>query len=102
MFIWLDITGVQKLGWSYPAPQHKFPSVGGGWKKFIETHNKKTGPVSNREHVAFIMMWLDHFIFGGSTIGPSSTIQCMAKDVVYDGPIPLGKYLLGATYNMLH
>jgi hypothetical protein len=39
------------------------------WGQYISLHNKQTGSVSPREHVAFLNLWLDHFLFKWSFPG---------------------------------
>lgn len=63
---------------------------------------KSSGPVSDREHTAFLNMWLERFFFCGSTLGPTTNMQCLAETLASGRPIPLGRYLLGATYNLMH
>ena len=48
------------------------------------------------------MMWLDRFLFCGSTLGPTSNMQELAESLVQGKRVPLGQYLLGATFHMLH
>lgn len=47
-------------------------------------------------------MWLEKFIFCGSTLGPTSNHQGLAQCLAEGGDIPLGKYLLGAAYSLPH
>jgi hypothetical protein len=42
----------------------------GGWCGYIVEH-KKEGTVGQREHVAFLNMWLEKFVFYGKTFGPT-------------------------------
>ena len=72
-----------------------------GWTGYITDHMKNNS-VQPREHVAFLNMWLDKFIFCGKTVGPTSNYQGMAE-LLNDGTkFPLGKHLLGAVYDLLH
>ena len=64
--------------------------------------NMKTGPISEREHTAFLMMWLEKFIFCGKSASPTSTTQSLAEALVRGAAVPLGKHLLGSVYYMLH
>jgi hypothetical protein len=73
----------------------------GGWKGYIAKH-AKTGTIDNREHIAFLNMWLEKFIFCGSTCGPPTNMQLMAERPISGQIIPLGKHLLGAVYLLLH
>ena len=64
-------------------PHHKLSTKGvGGWKNFISAHSHSSGSVSDREHTAFLMMWLDRFFFCGSTLGPTSNTQALAESLV--------------------
>ena len=58
-----------------------------GWASYILNHIGDKSNVSEREYVAFLNMWLERFIFCGSSCG---------KD------ISLGKYLLGAGYHLMY
>jgi hypothetical protein len=73
----------------------------GGWSDYIVEH-KKEGTVGQREHVAFLNMWLEKFVFCGKTFGPTATYQIVAERLAGGDYIPLGKYHLGVVYNLLH
>jgi hypothetical protein len=47
-------------------------------------------------------MWLCRFIFCGKGNEPTLNHIVMAEDLAAGTPIPLGKYLLGSVYHMLH
>jgi hypothetical protein len=47
-------------------------------------------------------MWLCKFIFCGKANEPTLNHIVMAEDLAAGTPIPLGKYLLGSVYHMLH
>jgi hypothetical protein len=73
----------------------------GGWSgSFV--HHSKIGSVTDREHVAFLNMWLERFIFCRPTLGPTSNMQCIAEILAMGHSVPLGKHLLGAVYQLLH
>jgi len=40
-----------------------------GWASYIQNHIATESTVSEREHVAFLNMWLERFIFCGSSCG---------------------------------
>jgi hypothetical protein len=44
-------------------------------------------------------MWLEKFVFCGKTFGPTAIV---AEQLDAGNRIPLGKYLLGAVYHLLH
>lgn len=71
------------------------------WKGYIAEHSG-TGSVGVREHVAFLNMWLERFIFCGKTCGPTSNMQVMAELLANGNTISLNKHLLGAVYHLLH
>lgn len=73
----------------------------GGWSGYISEHMEQ-GSVSEREHVAFLTLWLERFVFCGSTCGPTTNCQHLAQALVSKKQIPLGRYLLGAVYQLLH
>jgi hypothetical protein len=47
-------------------------------------------------------MWLCRFIFCGKANEPTLNHIAMAEDLATGHSIPLGKYLLGSVYHMLH
>ena len=73
----------------------------GGWKGYIEKYSKSRA-TDLREHVAFLNMWLEKYIFCGKTVGPTSNVLKMAETLTTGNHIPLGKHLLGAVYHLLH
>jgi hypothetical protein len=50
----------------------------GGWSGYIVEH-MKDGTVSDREHVAFLNMWLEKFVFYGKSFGPTSNCHIVAE-----------------------
>ena len=100
----LDITSsVNPCGMKI-VPTHRFGTAKGlgGWRKYMVEFNKEEGPVNNREHAAFLNMWLDRFLFCDPTMGPTDNFQYLAEGLVEKRRFPLGRFLLGATYDLLH
>jgi hypothetical protein len=62
----------------------------------------KDGPLSEVEYRAFLNMWLCRFIFCGKANEPTLNHIAMATHLAAGKRIPLGKYLLGSVYHMLH
>jgi hypothetical protein len=62
----------------------------------------KDGPLGEVEYRAFLNMWLCRFIFCGKTNEPTLNHIAMAEDLATGHRVPLGKYLLGSVYHMLH
>ena len=73
----------------------------GGWKKYISPY-AKDGVVDHKEHSTFLMMWLEKFIFCGKSVGPSSKYHQLAEYLASGNSFPLGKYLLGSVYHLMH
>ena len=83
-------------------PEHKVETRNiGGWSGYIQKY-QKTGPVGQREHVIFLNMWLDKFVFCGRSIGPTSVYLSAAEKLAGGDRFPLGRYLLGSVYHLLH
>jgi hypothetical protein len=74
---------------------------GSGYKFYIQNH-MKDGPRSEVEYRAFLNMWLCRFIFCGKANEPTLNHIVMATKLAGGKRIPLGKYLLGSVYHMLH
>jgi hypothetical protein len=72
----------------------------GGWSGYIGAYMGK-GSVSSREYVAFLLMWLEKFLFYRSSCGPTTNWQFLAEALETKKQIPLGKILLGYLYQML-
>nr|BAD45721.1 aminotransferase-like [Oryza sativa Japonica Group] len=73
----------------------------GGWSGYVAAYMGK-GPVTPREHVAFLLMWLEKFLFCGSSCGPTTNWQFVAEALESKRQFPLGKILLGYLYQMLN
>jgi hypothetical protein len=75
--------------------------TGVGYKRYIQNH-MFDGPLTDVEYRAFLNMWLRRFIFCGKANEPTLNHIVMAEDLAAGTSIPLGKYLLGSVYHMLH
>ena len=73
-----------------------------GWTSYIQNHIRNESTVSEKEHVAFLNMWLERFIFYGSSCGPTYNHKLLAEHQAVGTEIPLGKYLLGSAYHLMH
>jgi hypothetical protein len=47
-------------------------------------------------------MWLDKFVFCGRSVGPTSVYLSAVERLADGGRFPLGRYLLGSAYHLLH
>ena len=73
-----------------------------GWASYIQNHIRNESTVSEREHVAFLNMWLKRFIFYGSSCGPTFNHKYLAGRLGTGNEIPLRKYLLGSAYHLIY
>nr|BAD16022.1 aminotransferase-like protein [Oryza sativa Japonica Group]BAD38442.1 aminotransferase-like protein [Oryza sativa Japonica Group] len=73
----------------------------GDWSGYVAAYMGK-GPVTPREHVAFLLMWLEKFLFCGSSCGPTTNWQFLAEALETKRQFPLGKILLSYLYQMLN
>jgi len=72
-----------------------------GWSGYIQKY-RKTGSVGDREQTIFLNIWLDKFVFYGRSAGPTSVYLSAAERLANGGRFPLGRYLLGSVYHLLH
>jgi len=72
------------------------------WISYILNHIGDVSILDEREHVAFLNMWLEKFIFYGLSCGPTYNHKYMAERLAADNEIPLRKYLLGSAYHLMH
>jgi len=66
------------------------------WISYILNHIGDVSILDEREHVAFLNMWLEKFIFYGLSCGPTYNHKYVAERLAADNEIPLRKYLLGS------
>jgi hypothetical protein len=62
----------------------------------------KDGLLGEVEYRAFLNMWLCRFIFCGKANEPTLNHIAIASHLANGNRLPLGKYLLGSVYHMLH
>jgi hypothetical protein len=100
------ITVLRVTGTVYP---HKYRGsskqigvkTGVGYKRYIQNY-MSDGPLTDVEYRAFLNMWLCRFIFCDKGNEPTLNHIVMVEDLAAGTSIPLGKYLLGTVYHMLH
>jgi hypothetical protein len=100
------ITDLKVTGTVYPykykgSSKQTRVKTGVGYKRYIQNHISD-GPLTDVEYRAFLNMWLCRFIFCARANEPTLNHIVMAEDLAAGTPIPLGKYLLGIVYHMLH
>jgi hypothetical protein len=72
------------------------------WIQVIYPESYERCPLGEVEYRAFLNMWLCRFIFCGKANEPTLNHIAMAEDLATGHRVPLGKYLLGSVYHMLH
>jgi hypothetical protein len=101
MITGLDITGsVQPWDFKNSSPQTGV-KPGSGYKNYILSH-MNDGALGEIEYRAFLNMWLCRFVFCGKANEPTLNHIVMASHLVNGNRLPLGKFLLGSVYHMLH
>nr|BAD23192.1 aminotransferase-like protein [Oryza sativa Japonica Group] len=73
----------------------------GGWSGYVAAYMGQ-GSVTPREHVAFLLIWLEKFLFCGSSCCSTTNWQFVAEALESKKEFPLGKILLGYLYQMLN
>ena len=73
-----------------------------GWASYILNHIGDESTIYEREYVAFLNMWLERFVFCGSSCGLTYNHKLMAEHLAVGIEITLGKYLLGPAYHLMH
>ena len=72
------------------------------WASYILNHVEDESSINDHEYMAFLNMWLERFIFCGSSCGPTYNHKLMAEHLALGKGIPLGKYLLGVAYHLMY
>ena len=100
MLIGLRITGPLQPFNLLNKPSHKLGNLKGGWTGYMAIH-KKPSTISEKEHAAFLSMWLEKHVFFESSCAPTSNNLYLAECLVNGVDIPLEKYLLGSFYHLM-
>uniref|UniRef100_I1PUA3 Aminotransferase-like plant mobile domain-containing protein n=1 Tax=Oryza glaberrima TaxID=4538 RepID=I1PUA3_ORYGL len=102
MIIGLDVTSSANPMSLNTKNQYDFRTKSiGGWSGYVAAYMGQ-GSVTPREHVAFLLMWLEKFLFCGSSCGRTTNCQFTAEALESKREFPLGKILLGYLYQMLN
>jgi hypothetical protein len=101
MITGLDITGSVRP-WTFKnSSRQTGVKPGNGYKNYIAKH-MKDNPLGEVEYRAFLNMWLCRFVFCGKANEPTLNHIAMAIHLASGNRLPLGKFLLGSVYHMLH
>jgi hypothetical protein len=72
------------------------------WGAYLNQHVKTKGPMTEREHTAFLNFWLEYFIFCGPSLAPTKNYLSLAYELAKGVTVGLGKLFLGEVYRYLH
>jgi hypothetical protein len=72
------------------------------WGAYLNQHIKTKGPVTEKEHTAFLSLWLEHFIFCGPSLAPTKNYLSLAYELAKGNTVGLDKLFLGEVYRYLH
>jgi hypothetical protein len=72
------------------------------WGAYLNQHVKTKGPVTEKEHTAFLNFWLEHFIFCGPSLAPTKNYLSLAYELAKGATVGLGKLFLVEVYRYLH
>jgi hypothetical protein len=72
------------------------------WDAYLNQYIKTKGPITDKEHTAFLNLWLEHFIFCGPSLAPTKNYLSLAYELARGNTIGLGKLFLGEVYRYLH
>jgi hypothetical protein len=56
------------------------------------------GPVSEKEHMTFLNLWLEHFMFCGPSLALTKNYISLAHRLAGGNPVSFGKLFLGEVY----
>ncbi|KAK1551501.1 hypothetical protein QYE76_017487 [Lolium multiflorum] len=107
----LDVAMITGLDIASPSPSaFKLPKVPftlssktecTSWGAYLKRYMKTKGPVTEREHTAFLNFWLEHFIFCGPSLAPTKNYLSLAYELAKGTQLGLGKLFLGEVYRSL-
>jgi hypothetical protein len=72
------------------------------WGAYLNQQLKIKGPMTEREHTAFLNLWLEHFLFCGPSLAPTKNYLPLAYELAKGNTVGLGKLFLGEIYRYLH
>jgi hypothetical protein len=70
------------------------------WGAYLNQHIKTKGPVTEKEHTAFLNLWLEHFLFCGPSLAPTKNYLPLAYELAKGNTVGLGKLFLGKSIDM--
>jgi hypothetical protein len=77
----MDVVMITGLDIASPSPSaYRMPEVPfklsskiecTNWSAYLNQYIKTKGPVTEKEHMTFLNLWLEHFIFCGPSLAPT-------------------------------
>ncbi|KAK1645770.1 hypothetical protein QYE76_063575 [Lolium multiflorum] len=108
----LDVAMITGLDIASPSPSaFKLPKVPftlsskkecTSWGAYLNRYMKTKGPVTEREHTAFLNFWLEHFIFCGPSLAPTKNYLSLAYELAKGTHLGIGKLFLGELWAQLY
>jgi hypothetical protein len=108
----LDVVLITNLNISSPSPStFRLPKVPfklspktecTNWGPYLNQHIKTKGPVTEKEHTAFLNLWLEHFLFCCPSLAPTKNYLPLTYELAKGSTIDLDKLFLGEVYRYLH
>ncbi|KAI5434067.1 hypothetical protein KIW84_021073 [Lathyrus oleraceus] len=71
------------------------------YNNFIDHHATSSGPVTTEEHVAFLTLWLSHFVFCSRSMQIAKHFALLATQLHQERDIALGQLILASLYESL-
>jgi hypothetical protein len=104
MITGLDIASPSPSAYSLPKIPFRLSSKSEctNWGAYLNQHVKTKGPVTEREHMAFLNFWSEHFIFCGPSLAPTKNYLSLAYELAKGATVGLGKLFLKEVYRYLH
>jgi hypothetical protein len=104
MITGLDIASPSPFAYSLPEVPFRLSSKSEctNWGAYLNQHVKTKGPVTEREHTAFLNFWLEYFIFCGPSLAPTKNYLSLAYELANGATVGLGKLFLGEVYRYLY
>jgi hypothetical protein len=104
MLAGLDIASPSPSAFKLPEVPFKLSSKTEctNWGDYLNQHIKTKGLVTEKEHTAFLNLWLEHFLFCGPSLAPTKNYLSLAYELARGNTIGLGKLFLGEVYRYLH
>jgi hypothetical protein len=72
------------------------------WIAYLSQHVKTKGPVTKREHTAFLNFWFEHFIIYGPSLALTKNYLSLAYELAKGAAVGLGKLFFREVYRYLH